>query len=176
MCKEIEVRVYVTNLGKYNEGELIGEWLELPATDEEIQAVMDKIGVKDGTEYEEYFITDYETNCGYTMGEYTSIDTVNEDIQNMIAAENDAGLWEALFEYSGRDDIEGLCSEVSRGYYQFYEDMTAEEYEQQLVEDCYNLSFEKLGWLSNYIDIDYERMARDDDRIYETENGVLIAC
>lgn len=28
--------IFVTNLGKYNEGELVGEWLELPATDEEI--------------------------------------------------------------------------------------------------------------------------------------------
>lgn len=173
--QEIEARVYVTNLGKYNEGELVGEWLELPASDDEIQEVMDKIGVKYGTDYEEYFITGYETNCGYTVGEYTSIETVNEDIQNMIDAENDAGLWEALFEYDNRA-IENWCSDVSNGYYQFYEGMTAEEYEQQLVEDCYDLSFDKLGWIANFIEIDYERMARYDDSIYETENGVLITC
>ncbi len=26
------ISVFITNLGKYNEGELVGEWLELPAT------------------------------------------------------------------------------------------------------------------------------------------------
>ncbi|MCI6825117.1 MAG: antirestriction protein ArdA [Ruminococcus bromii] len=29
--------IYLTNLGKYNEGYLIGEWLNLPATDDEIE-------------------------------------------------------------------------------------------------------------------------------------------
>ena len=30
------LRVALTNLGKYNEGELIFKWLDLPATEEEI--------------------------------------------------------------------------------------------------------------------------------------------
>ena len=174
--QEIEMSIYVTNLRKYNEGNLVGAWLDLPATDEEIQEVMDKIGVKEGLVYPEYFITDYETNCGYEVSGNANIREVSNDIQNMIDTENNAGLWEALFEYSGRDDIENLCDEVSQGYYDFYSDMTAEEYEQQLVEGCYDLGFDKLGWLANFIEIDYERMARYDDSIYETENGVLVAC
>lgn len=28
------ISVYITNLGKYNEGYLIGKWLKLPATDD----------------------------------------------------------------------------------------------------------------------------------------------
>ncbi|MGX8950038.1 antirestriction protein ArdA, partial [Providencia stuartii] len=31
------ISVFITNLGKYNEGELVGEWLELPATSKEIE-------------------------------------------------------------------------------------------------------------------------------------------
>ena len=31
------IKVYLANLGKYNEGELVGEWLELPCTEEEIE-------------------------------------------------------------------------------------------------------------------------------------------
>lgn len=54
------LRVALTNLGKYNEGELIFEWLELPTTEEEVEAAFKYIGVAEGTEYEEYFITDYE--------------------------------------------------------------------------------------------------------------------
>ncbi|MEE7988226.1 antirestriction protein ArdA, partial [Clostridioides difficile] len=30
------LNIYITNLGKYNEGELIGEWAELPVNEEEL--------------------------------------------------------------------------------------------------------------------------------------------
>ena len=33
--------VYITNLGKYNEGYLMGEWVALPTTREELQEVFD---------------------------------------------------------------------------------------------------------------------------------------
>lgn len=31
------MNIYLTNLGKYNEGQLIGEWVELPVSNEELQ-------------------------------------------------------------------------------------------------------------------------------------------
>ena len=31
---------FVTNLGKYNEGMLVGEWVKLPTTEEEMQKVL----------------------------------------------------------------------------------------------------------------------------------------
>lgn len=31
-----DFEAFVTNLGKYNEGMLVGEWLKLPTTEEEI--------------------------------------------------------------------------------------------------------------------------------------------
>ena len=30
---------FITNLGKYNEGELVGEWVKFPTTSEELQQV-----------------------------------------------------------------------------------------------------------------------------------------
>ena len=54
------IDAYVTNLGKYVEGELCGEYLKLPAKKEDVQALLARIGV-DGVLYEEFFITDYET-------------------------------------------------------------------------------------------------------------------
>ena len=30
---------FVTNLGKYNEGELVGEWVHFPTTEEEMKKV-----------------------------------------------------------------------------------------------------------------------------------------
>ena len=78
------LKIYVTNLGKYNEGFLIGKWLELPATEEEIEKTLEEIGISDepdenGIYYEEYFITDYETDMdGIKVSEYSNIDDLNE--------------------------------------------------------------------------------------------------
>ena len=41
---------YITNLGKYNEGELVGETLKFPTTTEEVQGLLKRIGV-DGVRY-----------------------------------------------------------------------------------------------------------------------------
>ncbi len=75
---------YITNLGKYNEGELVGEWVKFPTTAEELQKVFDRIGIgsKDefGNEYEEWFITDYDIyvdGLSDALGEYESLDELN---------------------------------------------------------------------------------------------------
>ena len=39
------INAYVTNLGRYNEGYLVGESLALPATTEEVQALFERIGI-----------------------------------------------------------------------------------------------------------------------------------
>lgn len=175
MCK-IECNVYITNLGKYNEGELVGQWLSLPTSDDDIEECFENIGLNE--EYEEYFITDYENNINLEISEYTNIYDLNEAIEQMKDSEDDAGLWGALIEVEGAKikDIDELASNVNGGYYLFYEGLTVEEYEEQLVEECYDLNFDNLGNLAHYITIDYEALARDDYNAHETENGVLVYC
>lgn len=65
MNNDMVFRAYVTNLGMYNEGDLVGEWVHFPITHdkgidlkEAIDEVLCRIRV-DGKVYEEYFITDY---------------------------------------------------------------------------------------------------------------------
>lgn len=71
----MEINVALTNLGKYNEGELVYEWLTLPAEkDDLVQAMLD-IGI-DNAEYEEFFISDYE--APFRIGEYDNLDELNE--------------------------------------------------------------------------------------------------
>ena len=71
------LKIYLTNLGKYNEGYLIGKWVELPATDEELEAAKKEIGINQF--YEEWFITDYESDIeGLEVNEYASISELNE--------------------------------------------------------------------------------------------------
>ena len=76
--------VFITNLGKYNEGALVGEWVKFPTTAEELQKVFERIGIgsKDdfGHPYEEWFITDYDCYVDglYEMlGEYENLDELN---------------------------------------------------------------------------------------------------
>ena len=70
---------YITNLGKYNEGELVGETLKFPTTTEEVQGLLKRIGV-DGVRYEEFFITSFD---GDVLGlydyltEYENLDELN---------------------------------------------------------------------------------------------------
>ena len=80
------IEAFITNLGKYNEGTLAGEWVSFPATPEEVKKALEKIGIgaKDefGNVYEEWFITDY--NCdvdglakNINFGEYENLDELN---------------------------------------------------------------------------------------------------
>lgn len=60
---------YITNVGKYAEGQLVGETLKFPATTEEVQSLLKNIGV-DGVRYEEFFITAFDGDVmGLTAGE-----------------------------------------------------------------------------------------------------------
>ena len=75
---------YITNLGKYNEGELVGEWVKFPTTPEELQNVFERIGIgsKDefGCTYEEWFISDYDCyldGLADKLGEHASLDELN---------------------------------------------------------------------------------------------------
>ena len=82
--KDYPFAAFITNLGKYNEGELVGEWVKFPTTAEEMKKVFDRIGIgqKDdfGQPYEEWFITDYDCYVDGLydkLGEYESLDELN---------------------------------------------------------------------------------------------------
>ena len=178
--KDYPFAAFITNLGKYNEGELVGEWVKFPTSAEEIRAVFDRIGIgqKDdfGYTYEEWFITDYDCYVD--------------------------GLYDKLGEYENLDELNYLAAKL--------DDMTRGEYEQfqaaiemgnhcgslheiiNLTEnlDCYDVypdihDHDDLGryyieeldamqvpeYLRNYID--YEAYGRD---VALDENGQFTSC
>lgn len=109
-----KLRIYLTNLGKYNEGELVGEWVDLPISDDELAEVLKRIGISDtpdenGNIYDEYFITDYESDIdGLSVDEYESISTLNdlaEVLEDMD--DNDIKIFEAAVE-AGDANIDDL--------------------------------------------------------------------
>ena len=102
------IKLYLANLGKYNEGILKGEWVELPLSETELEEVMVNIGVahydnegnfvpyvietdENGYEYvyEEYAIHDYETDLNISISEYSSLDNLNAIAENVEKYELD---------------------------------------------------------------------------------------
>ena len=54
-----DLRVYVGNIGRYNEGSLVGGWTTLPMGRDDLDAFLrDRVGI-DGERYEEYRIDDF---------------------------------------------------------------------------------------------------------------------
>lgn len=150
------MKIFLTNLGKYNEGELIGEWVELPASSEELQEVFERIGINE--EYEEYFITDYECDL-YEVGEYENIDTLNEIAERIKELdEEESKVVKALMSELGYT-LDEAIGKVNSGDYRIYSDcdnMTDIAY--QVVEEC--------GYLNNAPDnvaryFDYESFGKD---------------
>ena len=116
------LNVWIGNLGKYNEGELVGEWLSLPVTDKELESFLrEKVGLqltqkevdeslaKNGVCYEEYMINDYETDLPIKVSEYSNLNMLNllakasERVTNMEAVE-------AYIECENTDDIEEIIN------------------------------------------------------------------
>ena len=82
--KDYPFAAFITNLGKYNEGALVGEWVKFPTTAEELKKVFERIGIgtKDdfGQTYEEWFVTDYDCYVDGLydlLGEYANLDELN---------------------------------------------------------------------------------------------------
>lgn len=129
------IRIFLTNLGNYTEGELIGEWLELPASKEAINSTLKRIGSSDcpdsfGRIYEEYFISDYETDIsGLTIPEFCNLNDLNDlaEVINSFTSEEQAVAgaifaecpdWEKALQiisdheytfYEGADDMEAVA-------------------------------------------------------------------
>ena len=151
------MKIYLTNLGKYNEGQLVGEWVELPVSQEELKEVFERIGIE-GKEYEEYFITDYECDF-YQIGEYENLDTLNEIAERIEELdEEESKVVKALMSELGYT-LDEAIEKVNNGDYRIYsdcDDMTDIAY--QVVEEC-----EYLNNVPNNVAryFDYEEFGRD---------------
>ena len=170
-------RVFITNLGKYNEGELVGKWLDLPC--EDIESELASFGVSDepdehGNYYEEYFITDFENDYGYKVGEYDSLDDLNEiaeELENLDEYEKE--VVNAFIENGS--DIEEALDGLRDGDYMVFSncsDMTDVAY--QYIEETGLLNDIPEG-LRNYFD--YEAYGRDmsfEGTFIFTDNGNCI--
>ena len=163
----MELKGFITNLGKYNEGFLEGEWITFPIDEEELNEVLQRIGCRyedeegneHNLEYEEFFFTDWECEIDLDLGEYESIDDLNEKAEAIATLdEYDLKVFEAACDYWGAKYIDVL--EFSADDYRLYEDIDNEyDLGYYWIEEsgCYDTR--NWGSLSNYFD--YEAFGRD---------------
>lgn len=150
------MNIYLTNLGKYNEGKLVGEWVQLPISDEELQEVFKRIGINE--KYEEYFITDYECDF-YEIGEYESINTLNEMAKKLDNLdEEQEQVVKVLMSECGYD-LDDAIEKAESGDYRIYadcNDMTDVAYQ---VVDEFDYLRNVPKTVARYFD--YEAFGRD---------------
>ena len=95
------MKIFITNLGRYNEGYLVGKWVKLPVCEEVLDKVLKEIGIDEY--YEEYFITDYENEIigiGDVISEYSSVQALNELAQRLEdLSDDEADKLGAVLEY-----------------------------------------------------------------------------
>lgn len=154
---------FITNLSKYNEGELVGEWITFPISDEELNKVFARIGMnyinengeKVNTGYEEYFFTDWDdldANISEPL-EYVSIKEINEIAENFKNCDDE--LFAAIIEVFGFDDAIHTNPED----YTLLPCYTDEELGVYYIEELYPELEDKLGMFFSYFN--YEAFGRD---------------
>ena len=109
----MEIKIYIANLGKYNEGFLVGDWFTLPITD--WAEVVEKIGLNE--QYEEWAIHDYE--APFKISEYDSIQRLNEIAEALAEINEDEDVIRALFSHLKPDEA---LEKLRNGEYRVYRD------------------------------------------------------
>ena len=168
------IELCLTNLGKYNEGELIYTRLVLPATTEEIETAFNKIGVAENTMYEESFISDYETDInGLSISEYASLDDLNELAEEL--------------ENFDECELEAIGAMLAVGYATDEALQKVHDNEYRLYDGCYSMAevaemyADETGLLESVPDdirmyFDFEAYGRDMEiggHFIETDSGYI---
>ena len=184
MKNDVIFRAFITNLGIYNEGRLVGEWVDFPiqhdglTLQESIEKILCRIGV-DGKQYEEYFITDYDSEiAGLTenFGEYENLFLLQALSCKICLQYCDQYSYKSMLEsmleygeYTGSVlELINLVSNTENFY--FLPDVASDYdlgYEYAENSGMFTEVSAQMGTLRNYID--YEGYGRD---IRLTEGGI----
>ncbi|EOZ5987589.1 antirestriction protein ArdA [Enterococcus faecium] len=156
----MEMQVYISNLGKYNEGELVGAWFQPPISFDEVK---EKIGLNE--QYEEYAIHDYE--LPFEIDEYTPISEINR-LCALVETIEETPIYKDLHEIQGMwfSSLEELIEHKDDIIY--YSDCDSmEDVAAYYIEETGQLG-EIPSNLQNYID--YQALGRD----MEIEGNFLV--
>ena len=158
--------IYVANLGAYNDGRLVGKWLDLTTFNndvEKLQEEVDKVANSLGAYYgDEWAIHDYSNFPN--MGE-------NPDLEKVIEIAE-------KIEQEGFDKINAFLEVYSIEDLEHFEDSYCGHWNnfQEYAEDYFDNCYEVPEHLENYID--YEKFAQtlsyDHSEVDAPKNGVFV--
>lgn len=177
-------KAYITNLGKYNEGDLVGKWVEFPIDEDDFNEELKSIGIGStdefGSTYEEWFVTDYDSNISGisdNLGEYPSYEKLQETAE-LIDKIDDVEAFEAGLEIES--DPEYVIEKLSDGdwMYRSFDDFGYSEgdFAANFIDELYG-DVSELGRDTLEYFFDYEGLGRDlgfDSYESEDEEGNII--
>lgn len=175
------MKIYITDLEAYNNGHLVGEWFELPMSEDSLREAINGVlsaGKKacNSTHYhEEVFITDYEADI--KIAEYENIYNLNDRVEILEGYSEDEMLKLKLLSYEGYNKKEVIDTGLHNYDVEIYDfrDGTSllnvfEILAEQFIDE--GLYGEIPEGLECYLD--YGKLARDLSLDYcEFESGVV---
>ena len=172
------ISAFITNLGNYNAGALVGQWVPFPTTAEELQRVFSAIGIGKpdacGVPYEEWFVTAYESRVrglSSALGEFVNLDELN-----YLAVKLNSMEQSELEEFEAALEMDDHCGSLQElinltdnlDCYDFMLDISDEE----ALGRYYLLEVGSIKVPDELIDyIDYEALGRD---AVINENGEFV--
>ena len=172
----MSMEIYVASLGKYLEGCLVGQWVKLPIDEDKLNDILKRIGINE--EYEEFFITDYESSfvgLRDILGEHENIETLNELAEMLeTLSDDDEDKLNAILECEscrGVFDIKELIERLDE--FDLITDINDDDdLGRYMIDECCCLSVP--AHLQNYIDYEsYGRDVRLEANITYTSYGCL---
>lgn len=154
----MEFNVWIGNLGRYNEGCLVGEWVSLPVSFADFTGVLERIEI-DGVRYEEYGIFDYDIDLpgiSSVLGEWENVEDLNylaAKLENMTEYERD--MFAAALDTGDHcgdlaeliELADGLDNFLLLGGVSDYDDLG-----RYYVEELGTVDFQRCGILEYYFD------------------------
>ena len=161
----MNISICIENLGKYNEGELVFEWIQLPSTEDKLNELLKRIGIN--KYYEEWFIADYE--APFTIDEYESIFELNNMAEELVNIDEEVLCGIIDSGYTLKEAIEI----INNGNYYYIEAINDTELAENYINEVYgDVSQLDNDTLSRYFD--YESFGRDlSFDFMQTDNGYI---
>lgn len=182
MSKKI-FSAWIGNLGAYTEGKLVGEWLGMPCSKEDIENLYEKIGVKKGND--EIFIADYDfpsdvSYLGKCCSEYEKPEELNMVAGLIDRYEPDKNAMQACIENEqtvSLNEVGNMIVQAENIPYYAYDFQGIENIPLASKEEKYGYTvaeatglYEKLADLNIESYVDFEAMGRD----YEINDNVTL--
>ena len=165
--KDAIINVYVANLEKYEDGNLVGDWVSLPIKKKDFRDFLMTIGKPQRIGIHDYYENNSAFN-GFKIEDYEGIQELNKVCKRMERIEPyKVDTFNALYEALG--DFEETLDCLESENYGFYEDKTMEEFAREYLEKYFNIP----PFLEKHID--YSGLADDMKAkgYYETSRGVI---